>query len=43
MEAIIRQIQKSLEEGRPVQTKTGALASQVLKEITKKQKAPSAY
>ncbi len=35
MEALIRQIQKSLTLGKPVETKTGELASRVLDEIKK--------
>lgn len=36
MDAIIKQIQKSLEDGRPVDVKTGPVAAQVLKEIQKR-------
>lgn len=36
MDAIIKQIQKTLEEGRPVDVKTGPVAAQVLKEIQKR-------
>lgn len=35
MTAIIRQIQRSLEHGRPLDIKTGPLAAKVLKEIQK--------
>jgi len=35
MTAIIRQIQRSLENGRPINIKTGPLAAKVLKEIQK--------
>lgn len=35
MNAIIKQIQESLEHGRPIDVKTGPLATQVLKEIQK--------
>ena len=35
MTAIIRQIQRSLEHGRPLDMKTGPLAAKVLKEIQK--------
>ena len=35
MTAIIRQIQSSLENGRPINIKTGPLAAKVLKEIRK--------
>jgi len=37
MDAMIRQIQKTLEEGRPAEIKTGELASKVLQEIRKVQ------
>jgi len=36
MQAIIKQIQETLEHGRHVDIKTGPLAAQVLKEIQKK-------
>jgi len=35
MNAIIRQIQKTLEDGRPLDVKAGPVAAQVLKEIQK--------
>ena len=35
MNAIIRQIQKTLENGRPIDIQTGPVASQVIKEIQK--------
>ncbi len=35
MDAIIKQIQKTLEHGRPLDMKTGPVAAQVLKEIQK--------
>jgi hypothetical protein len=35
MNAIIKQIQKSLENGRPIDIKAGPLATKVLKEIQK--------
>ena len=35
MNALVIQIQNSLEQGRPITTKTGPLAAQVLKEIQK--------
>jgi len=35
MNAIIKQIQKSLENGKPIDIKASPLASQVLKEIQK--------
>jgi len=40
MEALIRQIQKSLSSGKPVETKPGELASRVLDEIKKRKKEP---
>lgn len=36
MTPLIKHIQKSLENGRPTDTKTGPVATQVLKEIQKK-------
>jgi len=35
MNAIIKQIQEALEHGRPLDVKTGPLATQVIKEIQK--------
>ncbi len=35
MNAIIKQIQKTLKNGQPIDLKTGPLAAQVLKEIQK--------
>ena len=35
MTAIIRQIQRSLEHGRPMNIKTGPLAARILKEMQK--------
>ncbi len=35
MTSLIKLIQKSLEYGRPVQTKTGPISAQILKEILK--------
>ncbi len=42
MEALIRQIQKSLISGKPVDTKTGELASRVLDTIKKRKKESQA-
>lgn len=36
MDVIIKQIQKTLEQGRPLVVKTGPVATQVLKEIQKR-------